>query len=36
MELQRLQEKQKEMFTLVSAILRSNHELRSTIIANLR
>ena len=36
MKLQRLQEKQKEMFNTVSAILRMQHETRSAIIGNIR
>ncbi len=36
MKLQRVQEKQKEMFSTVSAILRAQHEIRSGIIGNLR
>ena len=36
MKLQRLQEKQKEMFSTVSAILRMQHETRSAIIGNIR
>jgi hypothetical protein len=36
MKLQRLQEKQKEMFAAVSAIFRMQHETRAGIIANIR
>lgn len=36
MEIQRLYEKQKEMFSLVSAIMRVSHETRSTVIGNIR
>lgn len=36
MEIQRIQAKQKEMFGLVSNILKSNHDIRSSIIANIR
>ncbi|WP_242360464.1 hypothetical protein [Anaeromyxobacter sp. SG17] len=36
MKLQQLQEKQKEMFNLVSSIFRMQHETRSSIIGNLR
>ena len=36
MKLQRLQEKQKEMFSMVSAIFRMQHETRSAIIGNIR
>jgi hypothetical protein len=36
MELQRLQEKQKEMFQLVSNILKANHDTRFAIIGNVR
>jgi hypothetical protein len=36
MKLQRVQEKQKEMFSTVSAILRAQHEIRSGIIGNIR
>jgi hypothetical protein len=36
MKLQRLQEKQKEMFAAVSAILRMQHETRAGIIGNIR
>ncbi|WP_242344836.1 hypothetical protein [Anaeromyxobacter terrae] len=36
MKLQQLQEKQKEMFSMVSAIFRMQHETRSSIIGNLR
>ncbi len=36
MEIQRIREKQKEMFGLVSNILKSNHDIRSSIIANIR
>jgi hypothetical protein len=36
MEIQHLREKQKEMFTMVSNILKSGHDLRMGIISNLR
>lgn len=36
MELQRLQEKQREMVTLVSNLLRSMHDTRMSVIANVR
>lgn len=36
MEIQRIQQKQKEMFVLVSNILKSNHDTRSSIIGNIR
>lgn len=36
MKLQQLQAKQKEMFSMVSAILRMRHETRSTVIGNIR
>jgi hypothetical protein len=36
LEIQRLQEKQKEMFQLVSNVLRVNHDTRTTIIGNIR
>jgi hypothetical protein len=35
-EIQILQEKQKEMFTLVSNILRSQHDTKMAVIGNLR
>jgi hypothetical protein len=36
LEIQRLYEKQKEMFTLVSNIMRVSHETRSAVIGNIR
>ncbi len=36
MEIQRIQQKQKEMFGLVSNILKANHDTRSSIIGNIR
>ncbi len=36
MEIQQLREKQKEMFTLVSNVLKSGHDMRMGVIANLR
>lgn len=36
MEIQRIQQKQQEMFGLVSNILKSNHDTRSAIIGNIR
>jgi hypothetical protein len=36
LELQRLQQKQKEMFELVSNVIRSNHEARMAAIGNIR
>jgi len=36
MQLQRLQEKQREMFSMVSNIFRSMHETRTGVIGNIR
>jgi hypothetical protein len=36
LEIQRLYEKQKEMFSLVSSIMRVSHETRSSVIGNIR
>jgi len=36
LEIQRITEKQKEMFGLVSNILKANHDMRSSIIGNIR
>jgi hypothetical protein len=36
LELQRLQDKQKEMFSLVSNMLRSMHDTKMAVINNLR
>jgi hypothetical protein len=36
MELQRLVDKQKEMFAMVSNILRAQHDTRMSIIGNVR
>ncbi len=36
LEIQRLQQKQQEMFGLVSNILKTNHDVRLSMIGNLR
>jgi hypothetical protein len=36
MEIQRLQQKQQEMFGLVSNVLKSNHDVRMAVVANVR
>jgi hypothetical protein len=36
MELQRLVDKQKEMFAMISSVLRSQHDTRMAIIGNVR
>jgi len=36
MEIQRIQQKQQEMFSLVSNVLKSNHDTRSAVIGNIR
>jgi hypothetical protein len=36
MEIQRIQSKQQEMLQLVSNILKSNHDARSSVIGNIR